>query len=272
MMSLSTVKLLLSIALCAFLLHPACGQDCPDVKNGTFYSYPSNSKERWKSERSGSTQKEINLNTGDTIFFSVSWANACQYTLKYASGGEKLDKDMLALIKQHPLVSSITASTPDYYVTADYFDATTNYPYAFDTLWHKEQNVTPDRVFLTALSPAEIRKIKIRDTTQYAVLYVYRSSKFVCSKIPFPIYGNNVLMCGLSGNGNAFAFKVTKQGPIRIQGQHNQKKDYLDVDVRFGQKYFVKVDSKWSAARCLPILTEVAKLQGEGEFAEAQYQ
>ena len=244
---------------------------CQNVKEGIFYSYPTNANDNWKSVRTGDLQQEINLTTGDTILFQVSWPDKCQYSLKYKSGGKKLSRDVLTMFKQYAYVSVITQATPDYYITTSYLESPKNYPIAVDTMWNAERKVSSDRVVFSALSPSEQRKAKLKDTSSFALLYVYRPSKFICSGVSFPLYGNDVLMCGFPEKGGAYVFKVQKQGPIRLTGQHRQNKDYLDVDFRFGQKYYVRVDTKWSMSRCIPFLMEKDKVKGEEEFIESQY-
>jgi hypothetical protein len=244
---------------------------CPNLKEGTFYSYPLNSNDNWKSIRNGTIQEEINLTTGDTLYFDVTWTGDCLYTLKYKSGGKKLDRQALAIFKQYSFVNVIQHTAPGYYVTTSYLDAATNYPISIDTLWHSEQKPSSDRIVFTALNAAGQRKAKLKDTSSFALLYVYRPSKFICSAVSFPMYGNDLLMCGFPEKGGAFVFKIQKQGPLRLQGQHRQKKDYLDLDIRFGQKYYVRVDTKWSMSRCIPYLTEKEKEKGEEEFLEAQF-
>jgi hypothetical protein len=257
------------------LLHSAFAQNdlpaCQNVKEGIYYSYPTNVNDNWKSVRKGDLQQEINLTTNDTILFQVSWPDQCQYSLKYKSGGKKLGRDVLAMFKQYAFVSVITQATPEYYVTTSYLESPKNYPIAIDTMWNAERKVSSDRVVFRALSPAEQRKAKLKDTSSFALLYVYRPSKFICSGVSFPLYGNDVLMCGFPEKGGAYVFKVQKQGLVRLTGQHRQNKDYLDVDIRFGQKYYVRVDTKWSLSRCIPFLTEKDKVKGEEEFIESQY-
>lgn len=243
---------------------------CPDIQNGVYYSYPLNSNDRWKSERNGDIQQEINLETGDTLLFKVSWGRKCEYTLNYKSGGEKLKKEELAFLKQYKFVYTISEVTPNYYIAATYLNEPNNYPVSVDTMWNKERPVSHDRLVFTNLSAKDMRKARLKDTSQFALLYVYRPSKFKCSAIGFPLYANNMLMCGFPENGGAFVFKVLKQGPMRLQGQHKQHKDYLDLDIRFGQKYYVRVDTKWSIARCIPYLSEMENMKGQEEFLEAQ--
>ena len=153
------------------------------------------------------------------------------------------------MFKQNLYVSVVTQATPDYYVTTSYLESAKNYSIAVDIMWFAERNVSSDRVVFASLNPSEQRKAKLKDTSSFALLYVYRPSKFICSGVSFPMYGNDVLMCGFPEKGGAYVFKVQKEGPIRLTGQHRQQKDYLDLDVRFGQKYYVRVDTKWSMSQ-----------------------
>ena len=213
-------------------------------------------------------QAEINKVTGDTINFQVAWKNNW-YSLNYKSGGKKLSRDVLRLFKEHTIVSVITNVTPTYYIATNYLDdPATTYPISVDTLWYSEQIVSADRVKFKALTPTELRKAKLKDTSTFALLYVYRPSKFICSGIHFPLYSGDVLMCEFPEHSGGYVFKVYKQGPLRLQGQHRQKKDYMDLDIRFCQKYYVRVDTKWSMARCIPFLTEKDIAKGEAEFAD----
>ena len=83
--------MLLSLSILSF--HCTLAQNdpaaCHNLKSGTFYSYPPNVNDNWKSERNGDMQAEINLTTGDTLYFQVAWSGNCQYSLTYKSGGKK---------------------------------------------------------------------------------------------------------------------------------------------------------------------------------------
>lgn len=260
-----------AISCHAFLHAQEILKTCPDIKDGIFYSYPANSTDQWRSERAGEWQKEINLVTGDTLLFKVVWDKNCSYTLTYQSGGKKLNREALAVLKQYSLVYAVSATTPEYYVTTGYLESSKNYPVSIDTLWRGPRSVPADRVVFAALNAAEQRKAKLKDTSRFALLYVYRPSKFVCGGVGFPLYGNDVLMAGFPPKGGAYVFKVVKPGSLRLQGQHRQAKDYVQLDVRFGQKYYVRVDTKWAFSRCNPFLTEKDKEKGEEEFLESQY-
>lgn len=204
------------------------------------------------------------------MHFKISWEKDCSYTLRYESGGKKLKRQELEILKQYPFVFMVSSINAEYYAATGYLQSAKNYPITFDTLWRQPHSVSNNRVLFAELSPAEQRKAKLKDTSQFALLYVYRPAKFVCSAVGFPLYANDILMAGFPPQGGAYVFKMRKQGTLRLQGQHNQNKDYVDLDIRFGQKYFVRVDTKWSMARCIPFLTEKPADKGEMEFIEAQ--
>src|SRR4051812_10963077 len=91
-------------------------QNCESLKNGTFFTYPKNTQEQWKTERNRDYQKETNLQTGDTSRWKISWQKDCRFTLKYISGGKDLKKEELAFVTEHILAFEINSETDDYYI------------------------------------------------------------------------------------------------------------------------------------------------------------
>lgn len=244
---------------------------CSEVKEGIFYSNPKNSNDQWRSERKGTLQTEINLLTGDTSAWQVSWENDCQYALKYVSGGKQLKKEETAFLKEHTIVFAINAVNPDYYIISQYIDKAGNLPFMTDTMWRREIKNPTDKRLFSSITEKEIRKARFRDTSNYALLYVYRPSKLVCSFIDYPLFCNGMLMCNMAGKSAAYVFKIWKEGPLRIEGQNNKHKDREDLDIQFGQKYYLHCNIRWNASRCTPYLSLVDKEKGEAGFLEAQY-
>lgn len=244
---------------------------CSEVKEGVFYSNPNNSNDQWRSERKGAMQTEINLVTGDTSTWQVSWENDCQYTLKYLSGGKQLKKEETAFLKEHSIVFAINAVTSDYYIISQYIDKAGNIPFMIDTMWRREIKHPTDKRLFSLTTEKEIRKARFKDTSKYALLYVYRPSKLVCSFIDYPLFCNSMLMCNMASRSAAYVFKIWKEGPLWIEGQNNKHKDREDLDIQFGQKYYLLCNIRWSASRCIPYLSGVDKEKGEAGFLEAQY-
>ncbi len=251
-----------------FSQHQSFSQSCSDIKNGTFYSYPKNTNESWKIIRNGSTEKDINLITGDSSIWNINWQNECQYKMKYLSGG-KLKKEDANLFKNHELVLSVEVNNASYYLTDYYLDKKTKSPFLSDTVWKTERVATDKRIF-SELQPTEVRRLRFKDTSQYALLYVYRPGKFIGSLADFILKCQGVAMADMS-NKSAYIFKIWKEGNLQIIAQTINHQDRADEDIHFGQKYYLKCDIKLSLDNGgRPLINFVDKTKGETGFIEAQ--
>jgi hypothetical protein len=238
--------------------------NCTDWKKGNFFSYPKNTNESWKSEREGNLQKEINLSTGDTSTWKITWQNECQYTLKFISGGN-FKKEELTFLKQNNLVFVITKSSEDYYVFNQYTDKVSKNPVFIDTIWKDERTSIKDKRFFSQIKPEDVRKMRFKDTSGYALLYVYRPGKFICSQIALSLNSNNVFMADVHNN-SSYVFKILKEGPLYLTAGTANHKFKQSVDIEFGKKYYIMCDTKWTADRCKPLLFEEDKKVGELGF------
>lgn len=250
------------------LSHQQGFSQCNDVKNGTFYTYPKNSGERWKIIREGSTEKDINLATGDTSVWDVDWQNDCQYKLKYVSGG-KPKKEEAELFKKHVLVLTVEMNNPDYYLTNYYLDKKSKVAFLTDTVWKAERTVVNKALF-TEVQPIEVRRMKFKDTSQYALLYVYRSGKFVGSLVNYLLKCDGIAMASM-GNKSAYIFKILRPGTLHLVAQTINHDDRVDVDIQFGKKYYVRCDIKLTLDNGgRPVIDLVENSKGELGFLQAQ--
>jgi hypothetical protein len=245
------------------------GNDCSELKEGTFFTYPKNTLEHWRSERTGSIQKETNLGTGDTSTWQVKWQSNCRYTMKYIAGGKDLKKEERDFVKNHSLAFEINTVTSDYYIFSEYIDKVGKTAFLVDTMWRKEKTSISDNRFYAEVQYKDIRKMHFRDTSQYALLYVYRSSKFVCSLVDYLVTANDVAMCNMKTK-TAYVFKVTREGKIHLTGSNGNKKSSVDLEIHFGNKYYLNCDIHWNMDRCIPDLSLVEKGKGEADFVAAQ--
>jgi hypothetical protein len=243
--------------------------DCSDLKEGTYFTYPKNTQDHWKSERTGNFQKETNLGTGDTSTWQVKWQNNCRYTMKYIAGGKDLKKEEQDFVHKHVLAFEINSVTPDYYIFSEYIDKVEKTPFLVDTMWRKEKTIVADKRVYMEVQYKDIRKMHFKDTSQYALLYIYRSSKLVCSLVDYLVTANDVAMCSMKTK-TAYVFKVTKEGKIHLTGSNGNKKSSVDLDIQFGNKYYLNCDIHWSMDRCIPDLSLTEKGKGEADFAAAQ--
>jgi hypothetical protein len=232
------------LALFPFVSH---GQSvtCKDFRTGVYYNYPKNSDERDVIERDEKFQRETNLTNNDSITWEISWKDDCTYSLKYVSGGKKLSKEILDVIQKHNLVSVIETITPDYYTYSVYFDKKSNLPIGKDTMWlHEKAVVTNNELFKPYKTRTIPAKDHFRDTSKYAIVYIYRPGKLTNSLGNYIVYlDENVLW--VAKNNSGYLFKVLKEGRHTFKSRLMKDQSSIDVDIQFGKIYYVKSTMKW---------------------------
>src|SRR5918993_35636 len=155
--------------------------DCSRLRNGTFYSYPKNSNLSFRYERSDNTQKEINLTTGETAIYEITWDGKCNYSLKYQSGYKKLNSDVADFLENHKLIVKVVDVNSLYCAFEVHADKLKNPLLSSDTLWFSEKQNVPDNILFEPIKETSKDLQSFKDTSSYALLYVYRKGKFVCS-------------------------------------------------------------------------------------------
>lgn len=244
-------------------------QSCSDLKSGTFYSYPKNSSEQWKIVREGSSERYVNLVTGDSIVWKIDWQNECQFKMKYMGSSGQLKKESAELFKNHVLVLSVEANKENYYLTNYYLDKKSKVAFLSDTVW-KQQRMVTDKILFSEVAPNETRRLKFKDTSQYALLYVYRSGKFVGSLADFILKCEGVTMAKMN-NQSAYVFKIWKESKLHFIAQTINHEDRVDIDFQFGHKYYLNCDIKLTLDNGgRPVLHVVDKDKGESGFFSAQ--
>ena len=119
-------------------------------------------------------------------------------------------------------------------------------------------------------NPATIRKNHFRDTSQYAIIYIYRPKKVIGFAAVYQIYLDNIL-AGTMKNNTGYIFKVLREGKSEIQSRAPNAKASLRVEIKFGQKYYVRstvypsLKNMWGPTLDLK---EVKEDKGEEDFAE----
>jgi hypothetical protein len=113
---------------------------CEKVKTGNFYFYPPKSQKGFLIIRDNTTQKEINLQTGDTSFWRINWQSPCAFTLSFLKKSQPVSNEELSFYNSHKTVVEILAVTKDGYVFKGGLDnmATSN---VTDTLWFKKREL-----------------------------------------------------------------------------------------------------------------------------------
>jgi hypothetical protein len=262
----STITILLMLtALSAFSQN---APSCAELKSGIFYFYQKNSADRYIIYRADAVQKEVNVQTGDSTFWELQWIDDCSYSLKIKSTSVKLSPEAKKMAAEHKLVYTIKKITAEYYTYQSTIDKPSNLKLSEDTMWLSEKTgMTDNTLFKQVRNVNEIRKL--RDTSKYAVLYIYRPGKITNSMGNYLIFFDNVPMA-VASNSSGFIFKIFKEGKFPVSSRLFKDDSTVDIDIKFGQVYYVKSMIHWGiSSRLYNFKLEIAKVTnelGEKEF------
>ncbi len=136
-MNKKSICFLIAFILPLFMLGQSpTAYDCNKIKCGTFYFYPSGSKQGFIILRNASIQKEINIETKDTSFWKVDWKNTCEFNLKFIRKSQPISDDEKAFYNSHISIVKVIEVTKNYYVFNAGLDSL-NDGALTDTLWFK---------------------------------------------------------------------------------------------------------------------------------------
>lgn len=248
--------------------------ECISVKNGIFFSYPKNSNDKYVCKREGTYQHEKNLVTGDTTVYKVDWINDCEYVLKFITSNAKMSAAEKDFWDKHKLVYTIIRVAENYYTFNGYADKSSNLVLVTDTMWLNEKiNQVSNQLIQQVKNETVLKKSHFSDTSQYAVLCLYRTGKFAASQVDMLVYFDNNLICD-SKNGSAFIFKILKEGSFQLSSVSNMnKKSFeLPLNIKFGQKYYVNASAKFAVnlnSTYVPVLKLIDADKGAEEFQNA---
>jgi hypothetical protein len=269
-----SIKILLLFLLCSFFEVRSNAQICTDLRDGVFYSYPKNTAKQYVITRQGEYQKEIDLVTGDTTLWKVSWLNDCTYCLTYISGSAKLTGEIKTLLESHKLVTKIESISGDFYTYFFYLDKAAGKYLLTDTIWSQKKSVVANNtLFEFVPANTSIKKLNFNRKSPYALLYVYRPAKFAGSKGEYILYFDGNIMCA-SKNGVAYIFKIFKEGDFKLSAKlFNQKEVTQNINIKFGQQIYLKAGLKFiltNASGWRPDLLIIDPEKGSDEFSEIE--
>jgi hypothetical protein len=225
---------------------------CKDVRSGIFYTYWPKSGDHFVSIMHGDTLTEIIGNLNDTVRYRVNWTDECAFSIQYLSGGSKLSKRILDFNKEHIFWNKIEKITDEYFVSRMNQDKPSGRMLKRDTSWFVQKiDVAVNNSNFQKLSgPLVDRKVGLGDTANYALVYVYRPSRVMLWLATYPLYFNNEVMCVVQNNAG-YIFRVNKEGLHRFSTQVLDDESAVTVDIKFGQKYFLKPSIDWGVYRHL---------------------
>ncbi len=248
--------------------HCQTGVSCTDLKNGIFYYYQKNAPDHYLIYRTADFQKEVNLRTGDTTLWKIEWRDKCRYALIFESSSNQKIIENAKVLKKHKLVYTISALTDDYYCYTGSVDAPSNPQIWNDTIWLKEKTIVPNSELFQPIA-GENELTHLKDTSKYALLYLYRPGKITNGFGNYFVYFDNVLMC-VARNSSGYIFKILKEGNFQLASRLYKDESQVDVDIRFGKTYYIKSMIHWGiSSRLYNFKLEMAAVtpeQGRLEF------
>jgi hypothetical protein len=247
---------------------------CAYLKTGIYYSYPRNTSTRYICVRDGDREKEIDMDTGDSSVWQIQWLDDCSYTMKYLSGNDELKPRDQQFLDKHIIALRIEKSTTDYYVYSAHADKISKRSYATDTFWlHEKSLVVSNQPFQFIRNELFLTKTHFSDTSRYAVIYLYRPGKLTNSWAVVPVYCNDTLLW-IAHNRTGTLIKVTREGVLELTSKVFKDVSSVKVDVRFGQKYYIKSMIHWGfSSRGYNFILEMAAIKpemGQPEFEQVR--
>ncbi|MDB5199784.1 MAG: hypothetical protein JWO92_1747 [Chitinophagaceae bacterium] len=131
----SIIFILLFLFAGLFIQCHTSTKTCRDVKNGRFHFYGKELNKHYEIIRQDTLQKEVNLSTGDTSFWKVSWIDECTYTARYLFGGGEKSEEEKNFLLTHITFIQIQKATPKYYIVLGALDSLSSTFRIVDTVW-----------------------------------------------------------------------------------------------------------------------------------------
>lgn len=247
---------------------------CEDIHYGLFYCYPKNSSDQYAERMDGELVHETDLRTGDTILSRIKWGKDCSFSEKYMKGNVRMPMQVKQFLQNNTIVCKITDIRKDYYTFTLYMKAVPfGLPISDDTMWFSSrEHPTNKLLFVSVPNNSVLRKDHFRDTSHYAVIYLYRPGNFFASAVSYPLYMDDIETC-LVANNSGYIFKVMEEGPLKIRGALFGNTISLTLPVSFGHVYYVDARVHWGATRAAtrPVMQTVDEKTGKVGFEEVKF-
>jgi hypothetical protein len=117
-----------------------------------------------------------------------------------------------------------------------------------DTLWIKQRKDAKNK---TIINPGIDSILAIKKNAydsslkQAAFLYIFRPHRIKMMLAVCDVYLDGEIVCKV-GDNSAFILRIMKEGPANIVAKLYGKESAVPLNVRFGEKYFLRCDALWS--------------------------
>ena len=243
---------------------------CNEIKNGIFYYYPKNSADKCAIIREGNLQKETRVTPGDTIMWKVLWLNDCTYSLKFISSNALIPIDNLKILKKEALIYKINSVQTSYYTFEGYLGTESSTPFQKDTIWIDEKtNIKSNELFLALNEKTTKSSFRFKPQERFAIVNIYRPQKIANSLGSYLVFFDDNLMW-VARNNSGVSFKIFKEGKYKLRSNLFKDESSVDIDIKFGNIYYVKSIIHWGISSRLYNfkldMKVIAEEAGEPEF------
>jgi hypothetical protein len=190
----------------------------------------------------------INLEKSDTFFYSAKWTANNILTTTYISGEGHVKRKELKKVKKNEVLYKIVGNTDDYILFQTYHGTISKKAAIDDTLWLSEKSgIKFNALYQQVFNENEIKLSNFSDTSNYALVYIYRPGKFTNHLADIPIFFNGQSVFAAK-NKSGYLFKIYKEGDLNIMSKIFADKSAVNLKIKTGKVYYVKAMIHWTAA------------------------
>jgi hypothetical protein len=107
------------------------------VREGIFYCNPINSGKSYTIIRTDSSQTEIDISSGDSSFWRISWLNDSSFSLKHLRSTRQMSVEEIQFYIRHIVICKVNDITFRYYTYSAAMDSLNSGWIVKDTIWFK---------------------------------------------------------------------------------------------------------------------------------------
>lgn len=246
-----------------FIVSDCYTQDCNILVESKYFSYPENSNDSTVTYRTKERLVEKGLRTGDSTAWKIKWTSKCSYTAEYLFGNRNLSPADREYLEKHKFAFEVESVSKDYFIASAYIDKVSGKPFSRDTAFFQRKDYPVNKIlFQPVKNLVELRKQKFSDTSQYAVVCIYRKGKLPCLLIDGQVFFGGNLMA-IMPNKSAAIFKVKREGSFEVETYAKDRSVKKMIDIQFGKRYYLSFDPVLTRGCRFEIMVEDEKLTKE---------
>lgn len=211
---------------------------------GTFHIYFATSGQHYIVYRDDQIQREVYDGSMDTIFWHINWLNDRDFTLQYVPNGTPRSKEQEKFLKKHKLYYHLQPGGKDFCVYTETVDKADGALVQKDTMWSHEISSPRLSSIMLVRSESGLRGMHFSDTSNYAVIYLYRPLTGTFSGSSIDIYAQDHVICSME-NSTHYIFAVYRQGAFKLTGRFDRDTCPISLNIEPGKSYYVRCKMDW---------------------------